>query len=205
MPRIPKDWLIADTHFNHRMLIENSFRPPNFQDLIIANWQRLVQPEDTVYHLGDVILSKPPALVEILAVLPGRKILIRGNHDRESEGYYLRAGFAAVAQGILIGGVWLTHAPQVTLPDGAVVNVHGHLHGNNNAHRSAPPPAPSAFQLPLPGGNVAAPVTKLLALEDTVPPYAPVEFNAFVGFSPLKRKILMPYETEEGAPDGPSA
>lgn len=177
MPRIPKTWLITDTHFNHQMLVDKGYRPADFNEQIIDNWQRLVLPVDTVFHLGDVILSRQSELKGILEQLPGRKVLIRGNHDRESDGWYERAGFAFVCQAVLFGGVYLTHAPQVTLPDGALINVHGHLHAGT--HRT--------------GGE--AEHCKLLALE--VDGYAPVELMEFVGFSPITRKIMMPYEQDD--------
>jgi calcineurin-like phosphoesterase family protein len=174
MSRIPKSWLITDTHFNHSMLIENGYRPGDYQEQITRNWKKLVMAEDTVYHLGDVILGRNSDLAAILADLPGRKILIRGNHDRESDGWYERVGFLFVAQALLIGGIYMTHAPQVTLPDGAVINVHGHLHAGT--HRNSP----------------NADWCKLLALE--VDGYSPVDMIGFVGFSPIRRKILMPYD-----------
>lgn len=175
--RPSKTWLITDTHFNHQMLIDAGYRPVDFQDKICRNWANLVMPQDTIIHLGDVIMNRPSELTDILKNLPGRKILVRGNHDRQSDGWYERAGFAFVAQGILIGGVWLTHAPQVTLPDGAIINVHGHLHAGR--HRT----------------EVTAEHCKLFSLENDG--YGPVGLDEFVGFSPMRRKILMPYEVDE--------
>jgi len=155
---------------------ETGVRPADYQEQIIRNWLRLVHQDDLVYHLGDVIFAKAGTLGEILRSLPGRKILIRGNHDRESNSWYIRHGFDFVAHGVLTGGVWLTHAPQATLPDGAIVNVHGHLHAGT--HRS----------------QTTADHCKLLALE--VDGYSPVELDEFVGFSSMQRKILMPYEAD---------
>lgn len=168
--RPSKTWLITDTHWNHEMLIREGHRPPDFNERIKAQWKRLVQPHDLVYHLGDVILGMNGTLGSILSDLPGTKFLVRGNHDHESNGWYLRHGFSFVAQGILHGGVWLTHAPQTQLPDGAVLNVHGHLH-NDHVRAAALPEH-----------------CKVLVLEDT--DYAPVEFDKFVGFTPM-RKILL--------------
>jgi calcineurin-like phosphoesterase family protein len=168
--RIPKTWAITDTHWKHEEMIKRGWRPADYEERIRRQWLRLVMPEDTVIHLGDVILGERSALKDILADLPGRKILTPGNHDRESHGWYERAGFTFVAQGILIGGVWLTHAPQATLPDGALINVHGHLH--DDEHRATNVPAHC----------------KLLAIERT--DYAPVELSSFVGFSPMTRKLL---------------
>jgi calcineurin-like phosphoesterase family protein len=174
--RLPKTWAITDTHWNHDVMIERGYRPADYQERIKRHWLRLVMPEDTIIHLGDVIVGRNSELKDILAPLPGFKILCRGNHDRESDGWYRRAGFAYVANGILVGGVWLTHAPQATLPDGAIINVHGHLHDDD--HRGTDFPAHC----------------KLLAIERT--DYAPVELSQFVGFTPMARRILMPFESE---------
>jgi calcineurin-like phosphoesterase family protein len=171
-----KTWLITDTHFNHAFLIEKGHRPPNYETLIRNWWRNFVREGDTVFHLGDVILGKNGTLGAILADLPGTKILVRGNHDHESNAWYMRHGFQFVAHGILHGGVWLTHMPAAVLPSGAVLNVHGHTHGDTHHGTGRPVHC------------------KELALENTN--YRPVEFSSFVGFSPLTRKVL------EGQSDG---
>lgn len=175
--RPPKTWVISDTHFFHAMLVEKGYRPADFQEQIINNWKRLVASQDTVIHLGDVIFARASTLGEIMADLPGRKILVRGNHDKESDSWYLARGFSAVCHGLLVGGVWLTHAPQATLPDGALLNVHGHLHAGT--HRT----------------TRVADHCKLLALEQHG--YTVTDLWEFVGFSPVTRRIMMPYETED--------
>ena len=52
---------------------------------IAANWDRVVSPEDTVLVGGDVSwalkLAQAAPDLEYLAARPGRKLLIRGNHD----------------------------------------------------------------------------------------------------------------------------
>ncbi|MDE2098295.1 MAG: metallophosphoesterase [Patescibacteria group bacterium] len=157
MARMRRIWLITDTHWNHTRLIELGHRPANFEERIRFQWQRLVAPSDIVIHLGDVILGRKAMLPDILSELPGVKMLIRGNHDDESNGWYLSRGFAAVMDGMLMGDVWLTHQPHAVLPVGAVLNVHGHIHDNN-----VPP---------------LRPYCRLLALEHTQ--YAPVEMQSF--------------------------
>jgi calcineurin-like phosphoesterase family protein len=102
--------------------------------------------------------------------LPGTKILVKGNHDLNSDGWFRARGFSFVAMGILTRGVWLTHAPQTNLPDGATINVHGHLHGDE--HRTSETG-------PLPAH------CRLLALEDPEVDYGPVELEKFVRVSPL--------------------
>lgn len=49
-------------------------------EALIANWNAVVAPEDTVYVLGDFALAAR-AVEQILPRLNGRKILILGNHD----------------------------------------------------------------------------------------------------------------------------
>ena len=178
--RPAKIWLITDTHWNHKMLVDEGHRPADFEAQIAKNWRKAVMLQDTVIHLGDVIMARSSELFEILTTLPGKKILVRGNHDRESDGWYERNGFSFVAQGILIGGVWLTHAPQVTLPDGAILNVHGHLHAGT--HRTMP----------------VAEHCRLFSLEKEG--YGPIDFDEFVGFTPMRKRILMPYEVEGQMP-----
>lgn len=170
--RPSKHWLITDTHFNHQMLVTQGHRPADFQARILSNWRRLVASQDFVWHLGDVILGQNGTLGDILNSLPGTKFLVRGNHDHESDGWYMRHGFQFCAQGVLRGGVWLSHAPALSLPSGAILNVHGHLH--NNTHHTEHVTRPEHC--------------KLLALEAT--DYAPVEFDEFVGFSPVLRSLL---------------
>lgn len=51
------DFLTSDTHLGHKNIITYCHRP--FKDTylmnkaITENWNSVVKPEDTVYHLGD--------------------------------------------------------------------------------------------------------------------------------------------------------
>lgn len=59
-------------------------RTQEMDEALIGNWNERVHPQDTVYHLGDVIFSrKEEKIKEILNRLNGRICLIRGNHDSE--------------------------------------------------------------------------------------------------------------------------
>ena len=120
-------WIIADTHFWHTMLGRKGYRPLDFTERIIANWQRLVNPEDTVLHLGDVILGRNSTLLDIMTTLPGTKFLIRGNHDSRA-GWFEKRGFAFVCDQLVRGDVLFTHEP---VPHTYRLNVHGHCHGNS--------------------------------------------------------------------------
>ena len=56
-----KVFFTSDTHFGHAGIITFCHRP--FQDVaqmnetMIANWNRVVGPEDIVFHLGDFCLG----------------------------------------------------------------------------------------------------------------------------------------------------
>lgn len=161
-----KIWLITDTHFFHTNLVKYGHRPKGFQEKIIRNWKRLVGEEDTVIHLGDVFFSRKSEMKIFLDELPGRKILIRGNHDSDSCSSYMRNGFAFCCDTLEMKRVLLSHWPQPVLTDGAVVNVHGHTHARYGKDYQA------------------FPHCRLLALEYT--DYCPVEFEKFCG--PLRNK-----------------
>lgn len=80
---LPSIWFTSDTHYGHRNIIEFCDRP--FTDLedmhekMIANYNKLVQPGDDVYILGDFAFYDS---VNIFRRLNGNKHLILGNHDK---------------------------------------------------------------------------------------------------------------------------
>ena len=81
---MPKIWLTSDTHFAHRNSMRYCGRPfltvERCDNAMIKNWNAIVKPEDTIYHLGDVAMHTVP-MKRILPQLNGKKILIVGNHD----------------------------------------------------------------------------------------------------------------------------
>lgn len=82
-----KKLFIADTHFGHEKIIQLCNRPfENCEDMqkqMIEKWNNKVSDEDTVYILGDFCfkMSKQDA-IKVLNNLKGKKVLIKGNHDR---------------------------------------------------------------------------------------------------------------------------
>ena len=75
----------SDLHFGHHIAISYDNRPftdVNEMDVeLIKRWNKKVNPEDTVYILGDLSWHSIDKTIEILNTLNGRKVLIRGNHD----------------------------------------------------------------------------------------------------------------------------
>ena len=81
-------FLSADTHFGHGAVIRFCSRPfsstEEMDEALFANWRACVGPKDTVYHLGDVLFGnreQASLLGDRIRRLPGRKILVPGNHD----------------------------------------------------------------------------------------------------------------------------
>ena len=72
-------YVITDTHLGHRAMCHSCGRPENFSEQICHNWQNMVNPADTVIHLGDIAWDEQ--WLHRLMRLPGRKILVRGNHE----------------------------------------------------------------------------------------------------------------------------
>lgn len=74
----------SDQHFFHEMITKLR----NFEDVnshnewICEQYIKFVKPQDRVYFCGDIALSKPLDALDLIAKLPGRKILIAGNHDQ---------------------------------------------------------------------------------------------------------------------------
>ena len=122
-------WIISDTHFRHERMHVLCHRPADYNEQIIRHWHENVKPDDLVIHLGDV--AWPHGWEEgIIHMLPGKKILVRGNHDAKSLPNLMEKGFdiAVDSMSMKLEGldILFTHSPQVTHTHD--INVHGHLH-----------------------------------------------------------------------------
>jgi calcineurin-like phosphoesterase family protein len=135
MPWITEDtWVIADTHFYHDKLILKEYedRPKHHNELMITNWQTLVQPNDHILHLGDVLIGGRERREAMAYRLTGYKYLILGNHDLQSRNTLRNDMNFAVLPDIVeeyINGIHtvFTHRPYELIKD-YQVNIHGHIH-----------------------------------------------------------------------------
>lgn len=81
-------WLTSDTHFSHNQPF--LYEPRDFKNIdehneaIIQNWNSVVQPDDIVYHLGDVMLNDDEHGIKCLQRLNGHIRMVRGNHDSDN-------------------------------------------------------------------------------------------------------------------------
>ena len=132
-------YVVSDTHFGHANMLKftdsatgERIRPlwesvTDMDEYMIQQWNKTVQDQDIVYHLGDVYFSNGR---DILPQLRGRKRLILGNHDNGKD-QNLHKHFEKIL-------VWrmfpefnclLTHVP---VHESALFkvqyNLHGHIH-----------------------------------------------------------------------------
>ena len=137
-PQFPFDdqtWIISDTHFFHENIGRYCDRPDGWQETIIENWNRLIQPEEVVFQVGDLALGKHENLEGLAPLLNGKLYLMRGNHDRRGSTFYQKLGITLVPDPYLMNhhlGLILvfSHRPIVLLEPG-LLNLHGHIHNNS--------------------------------------------------------------------------
>jgi calcineurin-like phosphoesterase family protein len=178
-----KVWLISDTHLKHQKIATYCRRPENFTELIDQNVKRLVKPEDTLVHLGDVGIDRaegPDGFMKYVREWPGKKVLVRGNHDQHGCAWYIDHGFDFACDAMIFRSVWLTHKPWLgELPEGTHINVHGHLHNCWDGFLpDDPEKEQEEFVVAAQTGKLLRPWHRLFAIEYTG--YAPVCFDKFV-------------------------
>ena len=148
----------SDTHFNHVNIIKYCGRPftPDEEGagkcnaFLIERWRETVGEKDIVLFLGDLALGGAKRIREEMPVLlrdlPGRKIMIRGNHDGLEPDFYRSIGFSLVLDWLILGGMFFCHYPlgpaDPRFPEGKIaialrekfrssgakVLYHGHIH-----------------------------------------------------------------------------
>ena len=78
-------YFTGDLHLNHKRILEYADRPfssvGEMNRVIIDNWISTVMDTDIVYINGDIALGSPDQANEQIKSLPGKKILLMGNHD----------------------------------------------------------------------------------------------------------------------------
>lgn len=126
-------WFTSDSHFSHENIIRFCCRPfahaPEMNEVLIEKWNRVVRPQDHIYHLGDVSMCRPRQIKGIMARLHGHKRLIRGNHDIFHTKEYLEVGWEEIYGIRVIDNLIFTHIPIHPSSLGRfAANVHGHIH-----------------------------------------------------------------------------
>lgn len=79
-------WFTSDLHIGHRNIITYCNRPfrdvQEMDEMLIKNWNAVVQPGDQVYVVGDMCLARPEYGVSRIGRMNGEKFLVEGNHDK---------------------------------------------------------------------------------------------------------------------------
>ena len=136
---MPSVFLVSDTHFGHKGVCHFTRNdgvtklrpfdtPEEMDEFMVEAWNARVRPNDKVYHLGDVVMSRRS--LSIMDRLNGDKVLIRGNHDIFKDEDY-RKYFRELRAYHVMNGMILSHIPIHSESLGRFgVNIHGHLHAN---------------------------------------------------------------------------
>lgn len=134
------NYFLSDLHLGHEAILnfEKEFRSgatwEENAENILNNISEIMTKRDTLYLLGDVVLSKKEKdsryWLHRIDMIPGRKILIRGNHDLLDLTDYIRV-FDEVYGLYKFKGYWLSHAPIHPDELRGKKNIHGHVHRNS--------------------------------------------------------------------------
>ena len=140
----------SDTHFCHQPSF--LWEPRGFNNVeemneeLVERWNKVVKPEDEVYHLGDFALNDIDAAIPYINRLNGTIRWIIGNHDTQKKIGKIIEECPAVweigwAYQIKFGkhSIYMSHYPTLTANFDTgkhfsqnVINLHGHIHSKNN-------------------------------------------------------------------------
>lgn len=134
-------YVISDTHFNHANILTfrneaGALLRPEFScveemdETMVERWNKVVRPQDKVYHLGDVTMKAPG--LGILKRLNGHKRLVRGNHDIFKTKQYMQY-FEEIYGVRVLEDMIFSHIPlhADSIKERWLANVHGHTHNNH--------------------------------------------------------------------------
>lgn len=130
-----RKFLIGDLHLDHENIIEYCGRPfdsvAEMNTYMVRRWNETVGTGDLVYYLGDVSFGRGSRSAKFwLPKLNGRKILVKGNHDRSRD---LRGfeWYNSLVRSYNGAKFLLIHTPLEAPEDWSGWIIHGHHHDNN--------------------------------------------------------------------------
>jgi calcineurin-like phosphoesterase family protein len=132
-------WLISDTHFNHKKIEEFGQRSGTWETQLYEGISH-IPGGDTLVHLGDVSIGQEAEAHKQLKDACGRgenrvrMVLVRGNHDNRTLGWYLEHGWDFVCDSLSLSymgeKILMSHRPVKPGTAEFSLNIHGHTHGN---------------------------------------------------------------------------
>jgi calcineurin-like phosphoesterase family protein len=129
-------WYTADTHFCHKNILQHENRPydsvEEMNETLIDIWNRTVNKNDTVYHLGDFVFGGISKWERILPRLKGKIHLVLGNHDDEKAikklSHYFESVENMIVKNINKQHLYLFHYPIEIGLTPNTYSIHGHIH-----------------------------------------------------------------------------
>ena len=139
-------WITSDIHLCHKNSI--NYCPStrgqfvdvdSMNEYLVRKWNDAVQPDDTVYILGDIGIGNEKKIIQIVQRLQGNKILIEGNHDvKLVKNQSFRDCFTEIHRYHEIyynkHHIMMFHYPiqRWNLQHHGSIHFHGHLHGDHS-------------------------------------------------------------------------
>ena len=132
-------FFISDLHFGHKKIVQFgnqngiSLRSGDTyvenMHIIAQNCIDTVTKRDLLYILGDAAFTEDG--LEAIKEIPGRKILVRGNHDNYFKTEQLLRVFESIEGLVRYKNAWLSHAPIHPAELRGKINIHGHVHNQS--------------------------------------------------------------------------
>ena len=129
---VTADWHLGEDRF--AIMQRPFYSPDDMLNTLVQEHNAVVASGDTVYVVGDAVYQKKPEHLITVKAFNGKKILVRGNHDRVFTDEQLLEFFDEVipeGKGIEldVAGIpcYLTHYPSQAVKDR--FNLVGHIHG----------------------------------------------------------------------------
>ena len=128
-------YFTSDLHLGHRGIIELCDSPfesvDEMDQTLIRNWNSIVNENDTVYFLGDLTHKLTVSEAnEIIRTLNGKKVLIKGNHDKGFDEILFEEICAFKEVTFNSVSFSLMHYTMLSWPKShrGSIHLHGHMH-----------------------------------------------------------------------------
>ena len=122
-------YVTSDWHFGHKAITNYRSQFPTMEvmeDYIMRRALEVLTKRDVLFCLGDMAFDMRG--LEKMHALPGRLILIRGNHDNHLTTQQFLSVFEEVEGSYRYKKYWFTHIPIHPSELYRGSNVHGHCH-----------------------------------------------------------------------------
>lgn len=160
-----KNLYIGDWHYGHANCVAFDNRPflsvHEMDMALVGNWQDAVEPDDTVYILGDMFW-KHKDTADVMSRLPGHKVLIQGNHDKADPAFLALFDRTAPYLEVEDGGrmVVLSHYPIIGHRNmlRGWTQLYAHVHSSYDWHvvENAKDRLEALYEWPMPMYNAGA-------------------------------------------------